>query len=101
MLIMGDAFVKTAPAPSQSAWKNEAAMKKPEGDVTHWDLLTPTDIMADVNMLLAATFRQQPPDAILLSHRTYRWLVRGKIVAMLSKRKHNNRPKFANAMRHS
>lgn len=66
-----------------------------------WDTRTPTEIITAMNELLAASLPQAPPDYMLLPYRQYRWLVRGRIVNMLSRRKRNNRPKFANAMRHS
>lgn len=65
-----------------------------------WDAKTPVDIMADFNALITSMYAfQAVPDTILMPYAQYRWLVRGRIVAMLSKRR-KNRPAFANALRH-
>ena len=66
-----------------------------------WDDKTPQDIMADFSALLREVYAAPitEVDRLWLPYDTYRWLMRGRIVAMLSK-KPRRRPSFANALMH-
>lgn len=68
--------------------------------MSKWDEKSPVDIMADFNALVKSFSTFQPPHMMIMPYTQYRWLVRGRIVAMLSK-KRRNRPAFANALRHA
>lgn len=61
-----------------------------------WVHKNAADILRDFNALLTETFITTPEE-LYMSYATYRWIVRGRIVAMLS-RKRRHRPSFANAL---
>lgn len=69
-----------------------------------WEDKAPEEILADFSFLLKEIYgtydTQQQPEVIYIPYTQYRWLVRERIVAILSK-KPRRRPAFANALLHS